>query len=231
VVRSNRPGATINFVYSGGDTNYSAFDALIYAVDNQIGTIISSSYGTCEANLDGYSLSRVSSRELRRADDHGGGGRHWLDRLQCLPRSRNRHHAHLRGHGLAVDYPASSQYVTGMGGTEIDQSNANYSTVGDGYWQSDPGTTDIVNSVLQYIPEAVWNDDDSQYGLSASGGGASALFTKPTWQTGVTASLQTANAMFRTSRSMVLRTSPDTFFAAAIQVNGRRAGEQLHHWL
>jgi hypothetical protein len=90
---------------------------------------------------------------------------------------------------LAVDYPGSSVYVTSMGGTEISSSNAAYTTVGEGYWESNSGTTDIVNSVEQYIPETTWNDDASNCGqndcLSATGGGASILFPKPTWQTGV----------------------------------------------
>jgi subtilase family serine protease len=90
---------------------------------------------------------------------------------------------------LAVDYPASSVYVTGMGGTEIDQSNTAYSTPGDGYWENNTGNSDIVNSVQQYIPEVVWNDGESNCGqqdcLSATGGGTSTLFDIPTWQTGV----------------------------------------------
>ncbi len=178
-------GASINFVYSGGDTNYSAFDAINYAVDNQIGTIISSSYGLCEADLNGYSLE--SSLEQGTAQGQtimaaaGDQGSTDCNAYQG-PGSGTLTAADT---ALAVDYPASSQYVTGLGGTEIDQSNANYSTPGGGYWQSNSGSTDLVNSVLKYIPEVVWNDDDSQYGLSASGGGASSLFTKPSWQTGV----------------------------------------------
>src|SRR5580658_2627059 len=45
------PGATINFVYVGNNQNYSAFDSIQYAIDQKIGTIISSSYGECEAYL------------------------------------------------------------------------------------------------------------------------------------------------------------------------------------
>jgi hypothetical protein len=65
---------------------------------------------------------------------------------------------------------------------------ANYST----YWSSN-GSSDVEPSAKQYIPEVAWNDDvlsgqvSSQNGggLSATGGGASALFSKPSWQTGV----------------------------------------------
>lgn len=180
------PGATINFVYTGSNTNYGAFDSIVYAIDNKIGTIVSSSYGTCETALGGQTLesnfeqgTAQGQSFLAAAGDDGSTDCYGISSLSTTQQE-----------ALAVDYPASSVYVTGMGGTEIDQSNSNYSTVGDGYWEADSGTSDIVNSVLQYIPEVVWNDDEANCGysncLSATGGGASILFAKPSWQTGVT---------------------------------------------
>src|SRR5208282_5317451 len=89
---------------------------------------------------------------------------------------------------LAVDYPASSAYVTGMGGTEVSSANSSYLTSGSAYWAGTTGA-DVISSALQYIPEVAWNDDLSNCGsdncLSSSGGGASSLFTKPSWQAGV----------------------------------------------
>jgi subtilase family serine protease len=195
------PGATINFVYVGSNQNYSAFDSIQYAIDQKIGTIISSSYGECEAYLpqttlgDGTTLvepaletafeqaTTQGQTVMAAAGDDGStdcneyGGPGTSPPLNATDTT------------LAVDYPASSPYVTGMGGTEISQTNAAYYTVGQGYWEADSGTSDIVNSVQQYIPEIVWNDDVLSVanggGLSASGGGASALFAQPSWQTGV----------------------------------------------
>jgi subtilase family serine protease len=175
------PGATINFVYTGDDTNYSAFDSIQYAIDESIGTIVSSSYGICEAALGGATLE--SSFEQGTAQGQtfvaaaGDDGSTDCNGVTGLTTTQQE--------SLAVDYPASSQYVTGMGGTEISQDQSSYNTVGEGYWESNSGTTDILNSVQQYIPETVWNDDSATFGLSSSGGGASSLFTKPTWQTGV----------------------------------------------
>jgi subtilase family serine protease len=179
------PGATINFVYVGNNQAYSAFDSIQYAIDNQIGTIISSSYGVCEAALDGETLESSFEQGtaqgqtfMAAAGDDGSTDCYGTSGLTTTQQE-----------ALAVDYPASSVYVTGMGGTEISNANSSYSTVGDGYWEANSGTTDIINSVLQYIPEMVWNDDTPNCGqtncLSASGGGASTLFTKPTWQAGV----------------------------------------------
>lgn len=192
------PGATINFVYTGNNLNYSAFDALVYAIDQKIGTIVSTSYGECEAYLAGNTLGSGAALQptlesafeqataqgqtiMAAAGDSGS--------TDCFVGLGQGNPPASEQEALAVDYPASSAYVTGMGGTEISQTNAAYYTVGQGYWESDPGTTDIVNSVQQYIPEIVWNDDTSNCGqancISATGGGASTLFTKPTWQTGV----------------------------------------------
>ena len=181
------PGATINFVYVGNNLNFSAFDSIQYAIDEKIGTIVSSSYGTCEVALGGETLESSFEQGtaqgqtfMAAAGDSGSTDCFGISGLTTAQQE-----------ALAVDYPASSPYVTGMGGTEISQANAAYSTVGQGYWEADSGNSDIVNSVQQYIPEAVWNDDaiSSNCGLanclSASGGGASSLFTKPSWQTGV----------------------------------------------
>ena len=48
----------------------------------------------------------------------------------------------------------------------------------------------MLTSALSYIPEMAWNDTafeiENGGGLSAGGGGKSLLWTKPSWQTGVT---------------------------------------------
>ncbi|HEY1161134.1 MAG TPA: protease pro-enzyme activation domain-containing protein [Terracidiphilus sp.] len=190
------PGATINFVYAGNNPNYGAFDAIIYAIDEKIGTIISSSYGECEAALP---LSTLGSGQLveptlesafeqgiaqgqtfmAAAGDDGSTDCYGTTGLTTAQQEL-----------LAVDYPASSQYVTGMGGTEISSTadSGDYLIPGDGYWATAP-TSDVISSALQHIPEVAWNDDAPNCGeancLSATGGGASTLYTsKPSWQKG-----------------------------------------------
>jgi subtilase family serine protease len=173
-------GADIYFVYTGSNTNQSAFDSIQYAVDNKIANIISSSYGDCETDLGTYTLESTFEQAaaqgqtiLSASGDDGSTDCYEDTNLTTAQRE-----------ALAVDYPASSPYVTGVGGTEISQANADYLTAGDGYWTAQ-GSADEITSALQYIPEQAWNEDDAQYGLSSGGGGASALFAKPTWQTGV----------------------------------------------
>jgi subtilase family serine protease len=178
------PGATINFVYVGNNQSYSAFDSIQYAIDEKIGTIISSSYGVCEAALGGQTLESSFEQGttqgqtfLAAAGDDGSTDCYGITGLTTAQQE-----------ALAVDYPASSQYVTGMGGTEISSANSAYDTSGNAYWEA-ATASDVLSSALQYIPEVAWNDDAPNCGqancLGSSGGGASALFNKPSWQTGV----------------------------------------------
>ncbi len=62
---------------------------------------------------------------------------------------------------LAVSYPASDPNVTGVGGTDVGF---------EGNWT--------------YTGETVWNDLADSQSPSASGGGVSNVFAKPSWQTG-----------------------------------------------
>jgi subtilase family serine protease len=180
-------GATINFVYVGNNPSYGAFDALVYAIDENIGTIISSSYGTCETALGTFTLESSFEQAatqgqtiMAAAGDDGSTDCSGITNLTTAQQE-----------ALAVDYPGSSPNVTSMGGTSISSTadNGDYLIVGDGYWEADSGSSDIVNSVQKYIPEIAWNDDALSVsfggGLASGGGGTSALFPKPTWQTGV----------------------------------------------
>ncbi len=76
---------------------------------------------------------------------------------------------------LAVDLPASIPEVTGVGGTQF------VDTTGT-YWALTNGPNS--ESALSYIPEAAWNTSATDGSPSASGGGASIFFSKPSWQTG-----------------------------------------------
>ena len=196
------PGAQIFFVYTGNG-NGGVFDSLAYAVDEKIGNIISFSYGQCEPALSTGEATSIDSvlqqataqgqTFIASSGDTGSSSCYISPTSTSLPLATQEE--------LAVGYPASSQYATGVGGTAIVAADgvdpttgtkgADYST----YWTGQ-GSTDETTSLLQYIPEVAWNDDliavqgAQQSGatpsLSASTGGASILYTsKPTWQTGV----------------------------------------------
>jgi subtilase family serine protease len=176
------PGANILFVYTGSNTSFGVYDSVQYAVDELIAPIISLSYASCETELTTSDLGvlegimsqgAAQGQTILAADGDQGS-------TAC---SGDKNLTTAQQQAEAVNYPASSAYVTGMGGTEIDPGNAAFATAGQGYWAA-KGSSDIVSSALKYIPEVTWNDDSSQ-GLSASGGGPSALVKRPAWQTGV----------------------------------------------
>jgi subtilase family serine protease len=174
-------GATIDFVFTGNSTNFSAFDSIAYAIDEKIAPIISISYGACETALQGFSLETQLAQAaaqgqtvLAASGDQGS--------TACSGDTTN-NLTTTQQFALAVNYPASSPYVTGVGGTEI--SAADDVSTNSTYWVAQ-STNDVVTSAKTYIPEIAWNDDSTQYGLGASGGGTSALFARPSWQTGVT---------------------------------------------
>jgi subtilase family serine protease len=115
--------------------------------------------------------------------------------------------------GLSVSYPASSQYVTGVGGTEFNEGSGSY-------WNASNTIPGDGGSAKSYIPEIAWNDSVLTASLDATGGGPSNCatgtgyatepgtgiydfetcnapppatppnggFPKPTWQSGITPS-------------------------------------------
>jgi subtilase family serine protease len=174
------PGADLYFVYTGGSTNYSAFDSIVYSIDERIASIISISYGACETALNGFSLesslaqAAAQGQSVVAASGDQGSTACSGDTSNGLTQDQQ--------FGMAVNYPASSPYVTGIGGTEISADNS--TSTNSTYWLAQ-STSDVLSSAKTYIPELAWNDGSAQSGLSASGGGASALFDKPAWQKGV----------------------------------------------
>ena len=72
-----------------------------------------------------------------------------------------------------------------VGGTQFNE-NGQAST----YWNTVNGSDGL--SVKSYIPENVWNQSctsaqcDANANILAGGGGASTIFSKPSWQSGVT---------------------------------------------
>jgi Pro-kumamolisin, activation domain/Bacterial Ig-like domain (group 3) len=175
-------GATVYFVYVGNNSNYSVWDSINYAVDTRIAPIISASYGDCEtelgsanyATLNGILAQAAAQGQtvIAASGDNGSTDCYGYTDLTTSQQQT-----------LVVDFPASSQYVTGMGGTEF--SSADVASSNTTYWESS-SSSDVISSALSYIPEQVWNDDSSSSGLSAGGGGVSTLTARPSWQTGVT---------------------------------------------
>jgi|GEM_PF-280329 len=162
--------ATVLYVYSP-----NVWNAVQYAVNQNLAPVIGVTYSQCEpkgavflaswlrsiaqqGNAQGITLVGASGDRGAADCDDGVG---------------------LASQGLAVGLPASIPEVTGVGGTAFSQEPGRY-------WSS-VNASDF-SSALSYIPEVAWNDTsafiDAGQGLAASGGGASILFPKPSWQVG-----------------------------------------------
>jgi subtilase family serine protease len=182
--------ASVVFVYVGVDkgktcdtTSQSVFDSLQYAIDNNVAPVVSTSYGFCETGLGVATLGAMQSW-VQQANAQGqtvvaaSGDDGAADCDGGTPSAPST----SATQGLVVDAPGSIPEVTGVGGTEFSADVSSPAT----YWKT---TNDSANgSVISYIPETSWNDttfDIANGGtFSASGGGASSIFSKPTWQTG-----------------------------------------------
>lgn len=175
------PGANLVFVYTGNNTSYGVYDSAAYAVDQKIGNIISLSYSSCETDLTSTNYAQIDAIFQQAAAQgqtvlaaSGDSGSTACSGDKTLTTAQQE--------AEVVNYPASSAYVTGVGGTEI--SAQNDSSSNSTYWIAASGS-DVLTSAKTYIPEIAWNDDSSQNGLSSSGGGVSTLVARPSWQAGV----------------------------------------------
>ena len=160
------PGATILYVNS-----VSVIDgSLTGAIDNDVAPIVATSYGECEADF-GTSALAYYSQLLQMGSAEGMTITAASGDSGATDCDMNVGSAIA---GLAVDFPASSPLVTGIGGTTLTEGSGSY-------WSTINGANG--SSATSYIPEVAWNDDNGA-GLDATGGGASDYFSKPTWQTG-----------------------------------------------
>ncbi|WP_260734792.1 protease pro-enzyme activation domain-containing protein [Tunturiibacter lichenicola] len=175
--------ANIFFVYVGGNQNYDIFDALGFAIDQDIAPVISISYGLCEALMSetdmdqGNSLFQQASAQgqtlVAASGDNGS--------TACVVFT-NSGLTLTQQQALSVLYPASSPYVTAVGGTQM---AAGTFTAGSSQYWASATQSDTIGSLLSYVPEVAWNEDSTSLGIAAGGGGASSHFARPTWQTGV----------------------------------------------
>ena len=166
------PEAEIIYVNSGN----GVLDSLHYAVEHNVAPVISISYGNCEQNFSGGVIAALAAI-TRQANAQGqtivaaSGDRGATDCDYESTAARK---------GLSVNLPASLPYVTGVGGTRIEEQSGTY-----WHGSNDPGG----GSARGYIPEVVWNDSVESIAnggeLASGGGGVSARFTKPDWQIGI----------------------------------------------
>jgi uncharacterized repeat protein (TIGR01451 family) len=160
--------ANIIYVYSN-----NVFTAVQYAITNNLGPIVSMSFGGCESQSSAFnstqSLAQQANSEgitwLASSGDSGAAGCDWNPSSPVT----------IATLGLAVNFPASIPEVTAVGGTEFNEGTGSY-------WSASNNAN--LGSAVGYIPETAWNDTSYGKGILSSGGGVSIIYSKPTWQTG-----------------------------------------------
>ncbi len=174
----------ILFVTADQKPDNGVEDSIAWAIDNNMAPILSTSYGACETLEETPADIAYQNGLFAQANVAGmtivgpAGDAGAADCDTGYPAQD----------GLAVDFPASSAYVTGVGGTQVEYF-FNYlfgATVGTGtpgsYWSSSNNANG--GSASGYIPEQVWNDSVGAGALQSGGGGVSIYTAKPSWQTG-----------------------------------------------
>ena len=171
------PNATVDFVVSASTNTTDGVDlSAQYIVSQNLAPVMSTSFGMCEQYMGtdltffGNLWEQAAAQgitALIAAGDSGAAGCDSGGETTAVG-------------GLGVNGLCSSPYSVCVGGTEFNE-GSNPSQ----YWSA--GNASNWASALSYIPETVWNESGSNggSGLWAGGGGASAYYSKPAWQTGL----------------------------------------------
>jgi subtilase family serine protease len=197
--------ATIDFVTSKSAATDGVDLSAEYIVDNNLDPILSYSYGLCEAQMGSSDLmfhndlwEKAQAEGITVIVATGDTGATLCENPSNMVTTEQ-----PATTGLAVNGVAATPYDVAVGGTDFDDFN-NWAP----YWSSNNNST-TEQSAIQYIPEMAYNDSCTnavlgQDGFSANaeancnnvtqlagfiapfggGGGASTVYTKPTWQTG-----------------------------------------------
>jgi subtilase family serine protease len=157
-VHSMAPGA--NIVYVGAPNNYQDLDAALnHVVNNHLAQIVTNSYGwTTELLPNGYIKPYEDILEQAAAEGIG----------VYFSSGDNGDETQVMGYRTA-DWPASSPWVTAVGGTSLGVGASNQRLF-ETYWGTDK----------YLLKSGKWTSIGWLYG---GGGGESRLFPVPSWQT------------------------------------------------
>ena len=148
-----------------------------YIVSNNLASVMSTSFGSCEAAMGAADRAFYSNLWQQAAaqgitafiasGDEGAAGCDSGGDTTAV-------------YGQAVNGLCSSVSSVCVGGTEFNENGNN-----NLYWSATNNAS--FGSALSYIPEVAWNESGTVSGgsgLWATGGGASAYYSKPAWQAG-----------------------------------------------
>lgn len=150
------PAASLTLVVAASNSDVDLYNALKYAVEQNLGDVISLSFGENESCLDPNLLAaehqlfqEAASKSISVLASSGDSG---STQFTCDGSS----------FVTAVSFPASDPLVTALGGTAL--------------------TANAVSG--EYVGETAWNESGIYH--AASGGGYSGIYARPGYQSGIT---------------------------------------------
>jgi subtilase family serine protease len=115
-----------------------------------------------------------------------------------------------------VGYPATSPYVVAVGGTQVQDGWTWDPTSNDAFTSSGAFNPDYWNSIPSGSSEAVWNESFAPIG---TGGGASAIYGRPSWQQGVAPGLGNHRLVPDTAWNAAVNGGVDVYITAYPEFN------------
>ncbi len=175
-------GATVDLVVSQTTNTTDGVDlSELYIINNNLANVMTESFGSCEASIGqpqeiliASNAQQAAAQGISYTVSAGDSGSAGCDNFNSETSATG---------PISVNGLASTPYNIAVGGTQFNENGAP-----SVYWSSINGPYD--SSALSYIPEDVWNVNCTgsvcgSGSIVAGGGGASAYFSKPSWQTGV----------------------------------------------
>jgi subtilase family serine protease len=171
------PGAKIVLVLAKSNDDQDILNAVKYAVDNNLGDVISMSFGENESCVDPTILSTYhdvfAAATMKNITLFASSGDEGAAQMTCDGNSWVK----------AASSPASDPLVTAVGGTELSAAGYCFTFLG-----CDPSTYPAPGT---YLSEMAWNEgppygdyQDQFASTIATGGGFSVLFDEPPYQKG-----------------------------------------------
>ena len=187
------------YYYTSDSSDLSAGlqNAIGRAVEDNLVSILSISYSSCEAD-QGTTGNAFFSEVYQQASAQGIAIT--VSSGDSGPENCDLSSESAASNGLVVNALGSTPYNISVGGTDFDVLSSNFSTYVD---STTSGNPPYYLTAKQYIPEMPWNDSTlmstsiasnvplSSNGVTndiAGGGGMSSVYTKPAFQTGLTPS-------------------------------------------
>jgi Pro-kumamolisin, activation domain/Bacterial Ig-like domain (group 3) len=184
------PNAAVDFVVSESTETTDGIDlSEVFIIDNNLAPVMSESFGQCEQDAGSAQATNESNLAEQAAAQGitfmastGDAGAEGCDdpHLETIAKGP-----------IAVGIPAALPFTVAVGGTMFTQNDA-------AFWNANNSNT--FESANSYIPEDVWNESCATQSsclasvtsggggpnILAGSGGASIIFPKPAFQSGVT---------------------------------------------